>query len=414
MKGLIKAGLTCFIFIGHFVHGQSIYSFQGLGTLEHQGMSNNVGMGGLGIGSPTIWHINTQNPANLVFNTFSTFQVGIQGDGRTFSGDNISGSDFDGGLRFMAYAFPIKPGKWSSSFGILPFSSVSYNTFTQSTVDGDPEVTQFINESGEGGLTNFYWAHGFAVNNNFKLGIRFNYRFGSINKESQIAIGGGDVLSNTISFLDQTSFSDIDFSLGTAYRHILTEQTTLNFGMTFSSSSKLNGRNIQELMRLSGTGAIIESREINNSTQEFELPRTLGLGISYQGLNKFLIGIDFESQAWSNSSDAAFDFQNQTKFVIGGRWIPDHDNISSYFKRATYRLGFNYTKIPYVVNNESINDFGINFGASLPVSGFSSIDLAAKFGQLGTTSNGLIKESYYQVVIGATINDRWFIKRKYD
>ena len=69
---------------------------------------------------------------------------------------------------------------------------------------------------------------------------------------------------------------------------------------------------------------------------------------------------------------------------------------------------------PYVVNDITINDFGINFGASLPVSGFSSIDLAAKFGRLGTTDNGLIKESYYQIVIGATINDRWFIKRKYD
>ncbi|MEP1096628.1 MAG: hypothetical protein ABJG78_16045 [Cyclobacteriaceae bacterium] len=414
MKGLIKAGLTCFIFISHFVHGQSIYSFQGLGTLQHQGMPNNVGMGELGIAAPTIWHVNTQNPANLIFNTFSTFQVGVQGDGREFTGDNVSGSDFDGGLRFMAYAFPIKPGKWSSSFGILPFSTVSYNTFTESTVDGDPTVTQFVDESGEGGLTNFYWANGFAINDNFRLGIRFNYRFGSINKKSQISIGGGDVITNTISFLDQTSYSDIDFSLGAGYRHLLTEKKVLNFGLTFSNASDLKGKNIQELTRLSGTGSTIETREIRNTTQEFELPRTLGFGISFQNLNKFLIGIDFESQAWSNTSDGISDFQNQTKFVLGGRWLPDHDNVNSYFKRATYRLGLNYTKLPYIVNNESINDFGINFGASLPVSGFSSIDLAAKFGRLGATDNGLIKESYYQVVIGATINDRWFIKRKYD
>jgi len=414
MKGLIKAGLTCFIFISHFVHGQSIYSFQGLGTLQHQGMPNNVGMGELGIGSPTIWHVNTQNPSNLVFNAFSTFQVGIQGDGRDFTGDNVSGSDFDGGLRFLAYAFPIKPGKWSSSFGILPFSTVSYNTFTESTVDGDPTVRQFVDDSGEGGLTNFYWAHGFAINDKFRLGIRFDYRFGSINKESQISIGGGDVLANTISFLDQTSYSDIDISLGAGYRHLLTEKTVLNFGMTFSNASDFNGKNTQELTRLNGTGAVIETREIRNATQEFELPRTLGFGVSYQNLNKFLIGIDFESQAWSNSTDGTSDFQNQTKLVLGGRWIPDHDNVNSYFKRATYRLGFNYTKLPYVVNNETITDFGINFGTSLPVSGFSSIDLAAKFGRLGTTNNGLIKESYYQVVIGATVNDRWFIKRKYD
>ncbi len=415
MKGLIKAGFACFVFLGHLVvHSQSIYSFQGLGSLEHQGMPNNVGMGDLGIAAGTAWHVNTQNPANLVFNTFSTFQVGLLGDNRTFTGDNISGEDFDGGLRFMAYAFPIKPGKWSSSFGILPFSSVSYNTFTESTVEGTTDVTQFINDKGTGGLTNLFWAHGVGITDKLKIGVRFNFTFGSIDKESQIIIGGSDVAGNTISFLDQTSYSDINFSLGAAYRHDLSETSRLNFGLTYSSSNDLNGNQVQELQRLSGTGRPIETREVSNSSVAFELPRTLGFGISYQKINKYLIGLDIESQAWSNSSTGEFDFNNQTKFVLGGEWTPDHDNVNSYLKRATYRLGFNYTEIPYVVNNQTINDFGINFGASLPVTGLSSFDLGARFGQLGTTDNGLIKESYYQIVIGATVNDRWFIKRKYD
>jgi hypothetical protein len=414
MKGLIKAGFACFIFIGHFVYGQSIYSFQGLGSLAHQGMPNNVGMGELGIGSPTLWHVNTQNPANLVYNSFSTFQIGIEGDKRSFSGDNITGSDFDAGLRFMAYAFPILPGKWSSSFGILPLSTVNYNTSSEGTVNGDPNVEKFINDRGEGGLTNFYWANGFSIKGKYRIGIRFNYTFGSIDKETFITIGGDDVQANTLSFLDQTSYSDIDFSLGTSYRHVLSENTSLNFGLIYSNGSKMSGKNVQELVRLSGNGNTIETREVSNSKTEFELPRNIGFGISYQKLNNYLIGMDIETQAWENSSTPSTSFRNQTKLVLGASWTPDHNNVNSYFKRATYRIGFNYTKTPYIVNNEAINDFGINFGASLPVSGLSSIDLAAKFGQLGTTNNGLIKESYYKIVIGATINDRWFIKRKYD
>ena len=127
-----------------------------------------------------------------------------------------------------------------------------------------------------------------------------------------------------------------------------------------------------------------------------------------------MVGVDMESQMWEQSSGPQGTFGNFSKVVIGGYWIPDYDNVNSYLKRATYRFGFNYSQIPYIVNGQTINDFGINFGASLPVSGFSSIDLALKLGQLGTSSNGLIKESYYKVVIGATINDRWFIKRRYD
>ncbi|MEQ9402015.1 MAG: hypothetical protein RIM99_00405 [Cyclobacteriaceae bacterium] len=414
MKGFLKAGFACFIFVGHFVYGQSIYSFQGLGTLNHQGMPNNVGMGELGIGAPTNWHVNTQNPANLGYNGLSSFQVGLQVDGRNFSGDNISGSDFDGGLRFLAYAFPVKLGKWTSSFGILPYSSVSYNTFSEGTVTGAPDVAQFVNESGEGGLTNFYWSNGFSVAENLYLGIRANFTFGSINKESQITIGGEDVSVNTINYIDKTSYSDLNLSFGAAYRHKLTEERYINLGAIFSKKGKLEGDNTQQLTRLSGTGATIESIEISNSAKEFTLPQTFGFGISYQEANSFLIGVDFESHGWEDASNETNTFRNQTKLVVGGEWTPDFNNVNSYFKRATYRLGFNYLQTPYIVNNESINDFGINFGASLPVSGFSSVDLAVKFGQLGTTNNGLIKESYYRIVIGATINDRWFIKRRYD
>ena len=239
MKGFIKAGFACFIFIGHLACGQSIYSFQGLGILNHQGMPSNVGMGELGIGAPSTWYVNTQNPANLVYNSFSTFQVGVQLDRRTFSGDSISGSDLDGGLRFMAYAFPIKLGKWASSFGILPYSTVSYNTFTEDMVTNAPSVTQSVDEKGSGGLTNFYWAHGFAVNHKLRLGIRFNYTFGTIDKESLITISGDDVLSNAIVYSDKTSYSDIDFSLGASYGHVLSENSVLNFGLTFANGSTL-------------------------------------------------------------------------------------------------------------------------------------------------------------------------------
>lgn len=414
MKGLLKAGLACFLFVGHIAYGQSIYSFQGLGSLNHQGMPNNLGMGELGIGSPTQWHVNTQNPANLVFNRFSSFQVGVQAEGRNYSGENISGSDFDGGLRFLAYAFPIKKGKWTSAFGILPLSTVSYNTFTSGIVEGTTEVVKTINDKGEGGLTNFFWSHGVNLFPGFNLGIRANYTFGSINKESRISVAGEDVLATAINYVDKTSYSDVNLSFGAGYTIDLKEDKFLNFGITLSSDSELKGNNTQELTRVAGTGAVIEIRELNDADKVIALPKKLGFGFSYMNGRSYMFGVDYESQAWGNSSDAVSTFRDQTKFVAGGEWTPDFTNVNSYLQRITYRLGFSYIETPYVVNNETINDFGINFGASLPVTGFSSLDMAFKVGQLGSTSNGLIKESYYRIVIGATINDRWFIKRRYD
>jgi hypothetical protein len=67
-----------------------------------------------------------------------------------------------------------------------------------------------------------------------------------------------------------------------------------------------------------------------------------------------------------------------------------------------------------LVNNQQINDLGVSFGLSLPVSLASSLDMAFKVGQNGTLANDLIRERYFKITIGATVNDRWFVRRKYD
>ncbi|MEO1255072.1 MAG: hypothetical protein AAFY41_09330 [Bacteroidota bacterium] len=141
---------------------------------------------------------------------------------------------------------------------------------------------------------------------------------------------------------------------------------------------------------------------------------TIGFGMSYEVLNLLKIGFDVESQGWASAGNDSEVYNDSYKIAVGAEYVPEYDDVNSYLRRIKYSVGFNYQQLPYVVNNQSLTDFGINFGASLPVSGFSSLDLGFKWGRLGESSNGLIEETYYKIVIGATINDRWFIKRKYD
>lgn len=424
----ILTGVACFFILIQLTQAQSVYSFQGLGSLNHQGMPNNVGMGEVGIGAPTIWHINTQNPANLVYNTFSTFQLGMEVDRRRFSGQDISGTDSDGGLRFLGFAFPIIPGKWSSSLSLLPFSSVSYNTFSEGDITNtEGDFGQVSNNRGEGGLTNLSWGNGFNIGK-VQAGVKITYSFGSIEKGSNIFIferrelidDQGDTtivnipLGNPSDFTQLQSYSDFNFQFGLGYRHKLSEERFLNFGFIFSPKSSLNGTSELSLARLSDSGNPQDTVNLGSEPIRFDLPTSLGYGMSYEKLNHYKIGFDIETHLWSDAGNDNQELNNSVKFAFGGSWVPDFDNVNSLWKRAKYSAGFNYHKLPYIVNNQALIDFGINFGASLPVNGFSSLDLAFKWGQLGETTNGLIKETYYKVVIGATINDRWFIKRKYD
>jgi hypothetical protein len=82
---------------------------------------------------------------------------------------------------------------------------------------------------------------------------------------------------------------------------------------------------------------------------------------------------------------------------------------------VTYRAGFNYENTGLIINNESINNYGITFGLGLPLGGsFSNINVGFEYGKRGTTNSGLIEENYTNVFISLSLNDRWFVKRKYE
>jgi hypothetical protein len=80
----------------------------------------------------------------------------------------------------------------------------------------------------------------------------------------------------------------------------------------------------------------------------------------------------------------------------------------------TYRTGVSYEEMPYLIGGSRIKDFGINFGFSMPVGRYSSLDLAVKAGKRGDLQTNTIEENYLKFYFGVTFNDQWFIKRKFD
>ena len=48
------------------------------------------------------------------------------------------------------------------------------------------------------------------------------------------------------------------------------------------------------------------------------------------------------------------------------------------------------------------------------MAGYSNANIGVEFGKRGSRENGLIDESYWNLIIGLSLNDIWFIKRKYN
>ena len=59
-----------------------------------------------------------------------------------------------------------------------------------------------------------------------------------------------------------------------------------------------------------------------------------------------------------------------------------------------------------------INQFSLNLGLGLPVAGLSKANLGLEIGSIGDSE--VIKENYFSLRLGLTLNDVWFIKRKYN
>jgi len=68
-----------------------------------------------------------------------------------------------------------------------------------------------------------------------------------------------------------------------------------------------------------------------------------------------------------------------------------------------------------MINSESINDMGMTLGVGLPISGsFSNVNLGFEFGKKGTTNANLVQENYANFSASFSLNDKWFVKRKFD
>ena len=408
----------------HVVQSQntfSPYTVFGLGEIHTPSMSNNFAMGEVGIGTPSVWHLNNMNPALLTSNTFSVFEIALQGENRNISNDLGSQQAGTAGYKYISFAFPIIPGRWTSNFGITPFSSINYRFNTTIPVENDPSVNTFVDFQGDGGLTEINWSNGIRLAPGLSVGIRSSFVFGFSQNETTSFLTGNDItnfLPSTVN--EKTNYKGLTYGFGLAYGTKLgSGKNSIGFGIIYDIAKDLPGSRVVQFQSSTVNGGTIAGDTLAHRTLDdyYSLPAKFGFGVSWIKDNFLTVGIDFTLSDWKPDAGFGSDgerYQQTMSAGIGLEIIPNFDDVDSYLARIRYRVGFKYTQMPYVINGNSIDDFGISFGWSLPVRSVSSLNMAFKIGQRGKVSDNLIKENYLKFVLGATINDRWFVRRKYN
>ena len=417
MKKLLYIFLA-FLSISSFaqVGTGSPYSFVGFGETNFRGNHLNRAMGGIDVYIDSI-HPNINNPASYGKLKATTYSVGVNYRSNILANNSDTQKVTTSAIDYIGVSVPTK--RFGFGFGILPFSSVGYLLEEISQTNQINAINRF---TGEGGINNAFLNIGFKAMKGLNIGFSANYGFGDITYRKTQVIDG---IENGTYLESNSSLSGLKFK---ASVNVIVPINELEFHglLSFSPESELTSQNIQivytrSLLNGDQLGDFEETDLTKNGLDvtKFRLPTTISLGIGIGKDKKWFFGGQFNkinNSRFINEfvDQSSIGYENISRIGFGGFYIPEFSSITSYWKRIVYRVGFRSEGKGYLINNQSIKENGITFGLGLPMAGLSNTNITFETGKLGTKNNNLIEENYWAIRLGFSLNDIWFIKRKYN
>lgn len=380
-----------------------------------------MGMGGTTLGIRNSLFVNPYNPASYTAfdSTSFIFDGALSAKLLTLKTTSDSYKVNDASLGYITMGFPVTKW-WKSSFGVMPYSSINYRIGIDSTLENIGNVR--FGYTGTGGINRAYLGNAFQPFKNLSVGFNISYLFGTLQKDRTVTFpDSGNFFSSKLS--NSAIIRNIYLDFGLQYHAQLKNGLLFCTGLTFSPGQSLSTN--ADFLAITYYHNSSSNLDVTKDTAMFEtsvpgttyLPLTGGIGFSLARTSRWTIGADFQYQNWSaykyyGVSDS---LNNSFRISLGGQFRPSAVDVGQYWKRINYRLGVRFEKSYLELRNRNLNEFGISFGLGLPMKkSRSMLNLAFETGTFGTTESKLIKENYFRFSVGASLFERWFIKRKYD
>ncbi len=423
LKNLRYLSLPVLLLLVSYTHAQirisSPYSRFGLGDITGNNNAWNASMGKIGYGVRSPYHVNFNNPASYTaFDSVSfVFEGGFVSDFVTLKSNVQSDSRNYTSLGYLLFGIPITRW-WKTSIGLVPFSDVGYNVSSIETAEGVVHIDRLY--TGSGGINRFFWGNGFKIFKNLSIGINASYLFGTLNREA-VAIFPDSIYFIDFKVDNNTRVNDLYFDYGVQYSKSFKNNLQLTVGAVFAANTKINAQTDQlsQTFFLGADGVEHPRDTITNVTGvhgTILIPLMTGVGISFEKTDKWIAGADFKWQNWKkfNAFGLGDSLVNSFQIGVGAEFLPDLNTYYNYLKRIRYRIGLFYDNSYLDLRNKNLDEYGVSVGFGLPLRGIKTVlNLGLQVGTRGTTNSSLIQESYFKFIIGFSIYERWFLKRKY-
>jgi len=409
-----------FILISFFGYSQrtsySPYSYFGVGETNFSATVENQMMGGNTAYYDSV-HQNMNNAASLSKLKFVNYSVGVDLKNTSYLSASTNEKSTAAAINYISVAIPTK--LLSFSFGIKPKTSVGYLLENDDKSKTPPELNRF---TGSGGVSNAFVSIGFELFKNWGFGFSSSYAFGNLNHYHTKILENIELYTMVSS---ESSVSGLDYNFSTVYQKTFNEKITLYSSIIYQPEAKYKSRNNQIISTIDpnssfgGDSEEIDLSAVGLKNTNIKIPNSLSFGLGLGQDKKWFLGFNYMKNDEGGYKNELMgldnvEFKSSQTYSIGGFLLPEYNSFTNYFKTLTYRFGVRYKNGGLYVNNQQINEIGVNFGFGIPLAGISSANLGFEFGQRGTTKASLIKEKFFSIRLGVSLNDLWFIRSMYN
>ena len=409
-----------FILISFFGYSQrtsySPYSYFGVGETNFSATVENQMMGGNTAYYDSV-HQNMNNAASLSKLKFVNYSVGVDLKNTSYLSASTNEKSTAAAINYISVAIPTK--LLSFSFGIKPKTSVGYLLENDDKSKTPPELNRF---TGSGGVSNAFVSIGFELLENWGFGFSSSYAFGNLNHYHTKILENIELYTRVSS---ESSVSGLDYNFSTVYQKTFNEKITLYSSIIYQPEANYKSRNNQIISTIDPNSSFggdfeeIDLSAVGLKNTNIKIPNSLSFGLGLGQDKKWFLGFNYMKNDEGGYKNELMgldnvEFKSSQTYSIGGFLLPEYNSFTNYFKTLTYRFGVRYKNGGLYVNNQQINEIGVNFGFGIPLAGISSANLGFEFGQRGTSKSSLIKENFFSIKLGVSLNDLWFVRSMYN
>lgn len=437
--------LIAFLTIMPLLHAQHVgsnspYGRYGYGLLLKPSVGAMESMGGISYGLRRSQHVNPGNPASyskLDSLTF-IFDFGISGHYARLN-DGINKQDFyNGNFDYVAIQFPLFR-KMGASAGLLPYSKVGYNFGTGRSLSNIQSTETY---RGTGGLNQIYVGAAWEPLQYLSVGANLSYLFGNISYSSVIIPRSGASSTLVTESKQEFSIRDMKYDLGVQLTYPVDRTRSVILGLVYSPRLRTRA-DVTPSTKLyvndpyqnpwQSPAQVLTTDTLRGA--EFNLPHTLGVGITYQTTN-LLVGVDGTYEGWKGMTypdkldELTKDerFNNVFRANAGFEYVADPYN-PNFFQRVRFRGGLSYGNsyvnarvfTPTRSDNQRIGSFkelSVNVGLGLPMHDLrtghvSMVNIGFGYTRQQPDTDFMIKQDMFKVSVSMSFNEFWFFKRQF-